>query len=58
MMCQCFERSLVFILVNESSAEFGNTKIPGVLGTDYTWPSPSSVDYFMGECDCNVMMRC
>ncbi|PVF96643.1 putative cellulase precursor [Serendipita vermifera] len=35
--------------VNESSAEFGNTKIPGVLGTDYTWPSPSSVDYFIGK---------
>ncbi|KAF8896326.1 endoglucanase [Infundibulicybe gibba] len=35
--------------VNESGAEFGNTKIPGVLGTDYTWPSPSSIDYFMGQ---------
>lgn len=35
--------------VNESSAEFGQTKWPGVLGTDYTWPSPSSVDYFMGK---------
>jgi len=35
--------------VNESSAEFGNTAIPGVLGTDYTWPSPSSIDYFMGK---------
>ncbi|KAH9933594.1 endoglucanase [Epithele typhae] len=33
--------------VSESGAEFGNGKIPGVLGTDYTWPSPSSVDYFM-----------
>ncbi|CAG7851754.1 Endo-beta-1,4-glucanase B Short=Endoglucanase B; AltName: Full=Carboxymethylcellulase B; AltName: Full=Cellulase B; Flags: Precursor [Serendipita indica DSM 11827] len=33
----------------ESSAEFGQTKWPGVLGTDYTWPSPSSVDYFMGK---------
>ncbi|PVF96644.1 putative cellulase precursor [Serendipita vermifera] len=35
--------------VNESSAEFGQNKIPGVLGTDYTWPSPSSVDYFMSK---------
>ncbi|TCD60013.1 hypothetical protein EIP91_010912 [Steccherinum ochraceum] len=33
--------------VNESGAEFGNTVVPGVLGTDYTWPSPSSVDYFV-----------
>ena len=30
--------------VNESGAEFGNNKIPGTLGTDYTWPSPSSID--------------
>ncbi|KAG8915198.1 hypothetical protein FRC02_004639 [Tulasnella sp. 418] len=35
--------------VNESSAEFGQTKIPGVLGTDYTWPTTSSVDYFIGK---------
>ncbi|THH13741.1 hypothetical protein EUX98_g9687 [Antrodiella citrinella] len=35
--------------VNESGAEFGNTVIPGVLGTDYTWPSPSSIDYFTGQ---------
>ncbi|CAL1715810.1 unnamed protein product [Somion occarium] len=35
--------------VNESGAEFGQTTIPGVLGTDYTWPSPSSIDYFMGQ---------
>jgi endoglucanase len=35
--------------VNESCAEFGNTKIPGVLDTDYTWPSPSSIDYFVQQ---------
>ncbi|KAG8832311.1 hypothetical protein FRC17_001483 [Serendipita sp. 399] len=35
--------------VNESSAEFGDGKFPGVLGTDYTWPSPSSIDYFVGK---------
>ena len=34
--------------VSESGAEFGNTAIPGVLGKDYTWPSPSSIDYFVG----------
>ncbi|PAV16406.1 endoglucanase [Pyrrhoderma noxium] len=33
--------------VNESGAEFGNNKIPGTLGTDYTWPSPSSIDFFV-----------
>ncbi|KAG5637147.1 hypothetical protein H0H81_005631 [Sphagnurus paluster] len=30
--------------VNQSGAEFGNQNIPGVLGTDYTWPAPSSID--------------
>ncbi|KAG9051240.1 hypothetical protein FS837_010527 [Tulasnella sp. UAMH 9824] len=35
--------------VNESCAEFGNANIPGVLGTDYTWPAPSSIDYFVGK---------
>ncbi|RDB26262.1 Endoglucanase gh5-1 [Hypsizygus marmoreus] len=35
--------------VNQSGAEFGNAKIPGVLGTDYTWPSPSSIDYFVAQ---------
>ncbi|KAG8858929.1 hypothetical protein FRB96_004749 [Tulasnella sp. 330] len=34
--------------VNESGAEFGNTAWPGVLGTDYIWPAPSSIDYFTG----------
>jgi endoglucanase len=33
-----------FAGVNESGAEFGNTNIPGKLGTDYTWPLTSSVD--------------
>jgi hypothetical protein len=35
--------------VNESGAEFGNANIPGQLGKDYTWPSPSSIDYFVGK---------
>ena len=29
--------------VNESGAEFG-TAVPGVLGTDYTWPETTSID--------------
>jgi endoglucanase len=28
---------------NESGAEFGETKLPGVLGTDYIWPSASTI---------------
>jgi endoglucanase len=34
--------------VNESGAEFGSA-IPGTLGKDYTWPSPSSIDYFTSK---------
>ncbi|KAK6336087.1 hypothetical protein TWF696_001655 [Orbilia brochopaga] len=35
-----------YVGVNEAGAEFGNNAIPGTLGKDYTWPSPSSIDYF------------
>ncbi|KAJ3545968.1 hypothetical protein NMY22_g2236 [Coprinellus aureogranulatus] len=35
--------------VNQSGAEFGENVIPGTLGKDYTWPSPSSVDYFVNQ---------
>ncbi|KAJ7593237.1 endoglucanase [Mycena floridula] len=38
-----------FFGVNESGAEFGNNVIPGTLGTDYTFPAPSSIDYFVGK---------
>ena len=34
--------------VNQSGAEFGQQNIPGLLGRDYTWPSPSSVDVSLG----------
>ncbi|KAL7276380.1 hypothetical protein RUND412_000617 [Rhizina undulata] len=33
--------------VNEAGAEFGNSNIPGTLGTDYIWPTTDSIDYFM-----------
>ncbi|KAB5588420.1 Glycoside hydrolase family 5 protein [Ceratobasidium theobromae] len=35
--------------VNQSCAEFGQTQWPGVLGTDYTWPTTDSIDYFLGK---------
>ncbi|KAI0363603.1 endoglucanase [Pilatotrama ljubarskyi] len=38
-----------FFGVNESGAEFGNNVIPGQLGKDYTWPSPTSIDFFMSQ---------
>ncbi|KAG9093811.1 hypothetical protein FRC06_011371 [Ceratobasidium sp. 370] len=34
---------------SQSCAEFGETKIPGVLNTDYTWPAQSSIDWLMGK---------
>ncbi|KDR76291.1 hypothetical protein GALMADRAFT_140006 [Galerina marginata CBS 339.88] len=48
-LCSGSRTKFKFFGVNESGAEFGNTVIPGVLGTDYTWPSPSSIDYFVGQ---------
>ncbi|PFH53034.1 glycoside hydrolase family 5 protein [Amanita thiersii Skay4041] len=38
-----------FFGVNQSGAEFGNQNIPGQLGKDYTWPSPSSIDFFISQ---------
>ncbi|KAH7103994.1 endoglucanase [Auriculariales sp. MPI-PUGE-AT-0066] len=40
---------LKYFGINQSCAEFGNTAWPGQLGKDYTWPSPSSIDYFVGQ---------
>lgn len=34
--------------INLSGAEFGSA-IPGTFGADYTFPTPSEVDYFMGK---------
>ncbi|RPD54862.1 endoglucanase [Lentinus tigrinus ALCF2SS1-7] len=48
-ICSGTRTKFKFFGVNESGAEFGNTVIPGALGTDYTWPSPSSIDYFIGQ---------
>lgn len=48
-LCSGSRTPFQFFGVNESGAEFGNLNIPGVLGTDYTWPSPSSIDFFMGK---------
>ncbi|RPB03390.1 glycoside hydrolase, partial [Choiromyces venosus 120613-1] len=31
-----------------AGAEFGGNVIPGELGTHYTWPTTSSIDYFLG----------
>ncbi|PBP18531.1 endo-beta-1,4-glucanase [Diplocarpon rosae] len=41
--------ALQWVGVNESGAEFGSGKIPGVYGTDYTWPLASSIDTLMGK---------
>ncbi|KAK7050930.1 hypothetical protein VNI00_005042 [Paramarasmius palmivorus] len=42
-------RKFTYFGVNQSGAEFGNNKIPGVKGTDYIWPAPSSIDYFVNQ---------
>ncbi|EIM91689.1 uncharacterized protein STEHIDRAFT_182854 [Stereum hirsutum FP-91666 SS1] len=46
-LCSNATTKFQYFGVNESGAEFGNTVIPGALGTDYIWPAPSSIDYFM-----------
>ncbi|KAF9565260.1 endoglucanase [Agrocybe pediades] len=48
-ICSGSRTKFKYFGVNESGAEFGDTAIPGVLGTDYTWPSPSSIDYFTSQ---------
>jgi len=40
--------SLQFIGVNQAVAEFGNN-IPGSYGTDYTYPTTASIDYFVNK---------
>jgi endoglucanase len=48
-LCGAARTKFKFFGVNESGAEFGQNVIPGTLGKDYTWPSPSSIDYFVGK---------
>ncbi|PPQ67529.1 hypothetical protein CVT25_006070 [Psilocybe cyanescens] len=48
-VCSGSRTKFQFFGVNESGAEFGQTAWPGALGKDYTWPSPSSIDYFVGQ---------
>ena len=40
---------LEFIGVNESGPEFGATNLPGDYGTDYTWPTLSTIDTFVSK---------
>ncbi|KAJ6494882.1 endoglucanase [Mycena vitilis] len=35
--------------VNQSGAEFGSATWPGTWGKDFTFPAPSSIDYFVGK---------
>ncbi|TVY40249.1 putative endo-beta-1,4-glucanase B [Lachnellula occidentalis] len=41
--------ALEWLGVNESGAEFGTGNIPGVEGTDYTWPLTASIETLMGK---------
>lgn len=35
--------------VNLAGAEFGQTNMPGVYNTDYTYPTPAEINYFAGK---------
>src|SRR6266702_2200028 len=43
------EPALRFTGVNLAGADFGRTKIPGRIGTDYFYPSTATIDYFIAE---------
>lgn len=47
--CSGTRTKFKFFGVNESGAEFGNTAWPGTWGKDFTFPAPSSIDYFVGK---------
>ncbi|KAI0636253.1 endoglucanase [Trametes polyzona] len=48
-VCPGARTKFKFFGVNESGAEFGNNVIPGALGKEYTWPAPSSIDFFLNQ---------
>ncbi|KAF2083299.1 glycoside hydrolase family 5 protein [Saccharata proteae CBS 121410] len=52
---------LTFFGVNESGPEFGETNLPGTKGTDYVWPTLSTIDTFvnngMNTFRVNIMME-
>ncbi|KAG8769652.1 hypothetical protein FRC12_004829 [Ceratobasidium sp. 428] len=48
-VCSGTRTKFKYFGVNQSSAEFGDGKWPGVLDKDYTWPTTSSVDFFLGK---------
>lgn len=35
--------------VNLAGAEFGQTNMPGIYNTDYTYPTVSTIDYFASK---------
>lgn len=40
---------LKFFGINESGPEFGTGNVPGTLGTDYIWPTLSTIDTFVNK---------
>ncbi|CAE6384056.1 hypothetical protein RSOLAG1IB_11652 [Rhizoctonia solani AG-1 IB] len=48
-VCSSNRTKFKYFGVNQSVAEFGDGKWPGVKDTDYTWPAPSSIDFFVGK---------
>ncbi len=41
--------AIIYTGVNLSGAEFGQTNLPGVYNTDYTYPTDAEVDYFISK---------
>jgi len=35
--------------VNLAGAEFGESQLPGTYGSDYTYPTPAEIDYYLDE---------
>ena len=42
-------RKMKWFGINESGAEFGETKIPGLYNKDYVWYDKKQVDTFVGQ---------
>src|SRR5688572_819873 len=43
------ESAILYTGVNLAGAEFGDSSLPGVYNTHYTYPRSNEVDYFIGK---------
>ncbi|KAF8239797.1 endoglucanase [Tricholoma matsutake] len=47
--CSATRTKFKYFGVNESGAEFAPNALPGTAGTDYAFPAPSSIDFFVSQ---------